>query len=487
MGLPLMMAFIRSAVKTGGTLRLWSGECNPGINTQVIDVAGAVKMGTGRQGREAIGEGNATQQGFGGWGWEMRLAAGDLWRERGYRRLWLAILTGAFGGQITTVSLALLSALQLGATPTQIGLLGASWIAPFALFSLPFGVWLDRVRKLPVYVAGEAVLAATLASVALAWYGGMLGMGYLYAVSFVCGCVSVVSGTTAQVVLTQVVARERLVEAHARNGLATSSAEILGPGLAGALIRLVGAPAALLLNAGLLLSGVWLLRGIRAEEPPTVPGRRVFWGDLVEGVRFVLGHPLLRALALAVGIWQICQTVAMVGQVLFATRTLGLSESQYGLCFSAAGLGTVLASTLGPKLSRRIGLGPCLVAGIALSAMGWLQLAAVPPGAGGMVAFMSMLVCFSAGSVLIFSNMLALRQALTPPEMLARMTSTMRFLTLLPAGVGSLLGGWVGEYFELRTAIACGGLGALLLALAVWRFSCIRHVFELPARPDATF
>jgi len=82
--------------------------------------------------------------------------------------------------------------------------------------------------------------------------------------------------------------------------------------------------------------------------------------------------------------------------------------------------------------------------------------------------------------VLIFINFLALRQAVTPAPLLGRMTSTMRWLILIPAGPGALLGGWLGEHSGLRTSLAVAGAGSLLLALACWRFGAIRHVHELP-------
>lgn len=380
------------------------------------------------------------------------------------------------------MALSLMSAVMLEATPTQIGILGSVGIAPFILFSLPSGVWLDRVRKLPVYILGEVIMAAALASVTLVWFFGQLSMSFLYGVAFVSGCVSVISGTAAQIVLTQIVAREQLVEAHAKNGLATSSAEIAGPGAAGILIKLVGAPLALLVNGAFLMASVLLLRGIRVAEAPATKGDAHFWQNLKEGVHFVLRNRLLRSLALVVGLWQVCQTTAMVVQVLFATRTLGLSEFQYGLCFSVAGVGTVVVSAIGHRISRRIGPGPCLITGILMSGIGWLQLVWAPAGVWGIVSFEAMLLGFSAGTVLIFSNMLALRQSITPTPLLARMTSTMRFMTLLPAGLGLLLGGFIGEHFGLRVAIGFGGLGAVALAVFVWRFSLIRHVTEIPDR-----
>jgi len=145
---------------------------------------------------------------------------------------------------------------------------------------------------------------------------------------------------------------------------------------------------------------------------------------------------------------------------------------------------TVLASSFGNRLSRRIGPGLCLVLGIAVCGAGWLVVSAVPANDWGVFAFSAMLFCFGVGAVLIFINFLALRQAVTPEPLLGRMTSTMRWLILLPAGPGALLGGWLGEHLGLRAALAFAGGGALLLAVAAARHPVIRGVKELPT-PEA--
>src|SRR5438552_10960393 len=92
------------------------------------------------------------------------LPSDDLLRDATYRRLWSSILISSFGGQVTMLALPLTAAVLLHASPTQMGLLTAMEIVPFVLFSLPSGVWLDRVRKLPVYVAGEIALSLVVAS-----------------------------------------------------------------------------------------------------------------------------------------------------------------------------------------------------------------------------------------------------------------------------------------------------------------------------------
>ena len=268
------------------------------------------------------------------------------------------------------------------------GLLTAMELLPFVLFSLPAGVLLDRVRKLPVYVCGELTIAVVVASVPLAWWLGWLSIAWLYACGFVLGTVYTVAGSAAQIVLTQVVARERLVEAHAKNALASSGAEVAGPGLAGVLIRIVGAPLALLVDALMLTISAAILRGIAIHEPPRAArgagsSASHFWADLKGGVRFVSNHRLLVALAIAVGCWQACHQAAMVVQILFATRTLGLSEQAIGLSYTGMGVGTVIASVFGNRISRRIGPGPCLILGFAVCGAGWLLLAVAPANAWG--------------------------------------------------------------------------------------------------------
>jgi MFS family permease len=175
---------------------------------------------------------------------------------------------------------------------------------------------------------------------------------------------------------------------------------------------------------------------------------------------------------------------AMVVQILFATRTLGLSAQAVGLCYVALGAGTVLASVAGHRVSKRVGPGPCLSLGFGVCGAGWLLLALAPSNQWGVAAFALMLFLFGLGAVLIFINFLALRQAVTPKHLLGRMTSTMRWLILIPAGPGALLGGWLGEHLGLRWALAFAGLGALLLSAVASRHATLSEVRELPKLDD---
>jgi hypothetical protein len=121
-----------------------------------------------------------------------------------------------------------------------------------------------------------------------------------------------------------------------------------------------------------------------------------------------------------------------------------------------------------------------MVLGFAISGGGWLLLALAPVNAFGVIAYALMLLMYGAGAIFIFINFLSLRQSVTPAPMLGRMTSTMRWLILLPAGPGALLGGWLGEHLGLRWALGFSGITAAVLALVAWNLPVIRSVKTLP-------
>lgn len=406
-------------------------------------------------------------------------APNDLLRDRTYRRLWTSILISSLGGQITLLALPLTAAVLLHASPTEMGYLTAAELVPYVLLGLPAGVWLDRAAKLPIYILGELAIAVTVGSVPAAWHFGYLSIVWLCAAGFVIGSVNTIAGSASQIVLTQIVPRERLVEAHAKNTLANSTAEVIGPAAAGALIKVLGPPVALLADVTLLLLSALILRGIRVTETLSA-ARESFWPAMRAGIDFVRGHTLLVAMAITVGAWQFCNSAATVVQILVATRELGLSARSVGLCYVALGVGTIGASGLGHRVAARIGSGPMLILGFVLTGSGWLLLAVAPATRLGVAAYALMLLLYGIGAVFIFINFLSLRQAVTPAPMLGRMTTTMRWLSLLPGAPGALCGGWLGDHVGLRYSLGFAGLLSLLLGLAAWHTGSLRRIRALP-------
>ena len=402
--------------------------------------------------------------------------------------MWFSILFSNLGGQITLLALPLTAVFLLDASPTQMGLLTAMEIAPFVLLSLPGGVLLDRMQKLPVYIAGEIVMGLSLLTIPLAWALDLLSINLMYVVCFAIGAVYTIAGSASQLVLTQLVGRDKLVEAYSQNAIAGSMAEVMGPGLAGILIRVFGAPLALVMDALLLIGSVLMLKGIRINEevPPRSTWKdRSFKDELWKGLNFVRSHPMLLEMAAIVGAWQFFAQMALSVQIIFAVKDLGLDETLVASSFVAMGLGSVLGGMAGPPISRKIGLGPALIVGIAITSVGWLSLLLLEGLLPSIFLFSWMLICFSWGATLLFVNFLSLRQAFTPTELLGRMTTTMRWLITLPAAPGALLGGWMAEHIGMRSSLLCAGIGTLLVALVATLRPRLKSIHQLPEIKDS--
>ena len=397
--------------------------------------------------------------------------------------MWFSILFSNLGGQITLLALPLTAVFLLDATPTQMGLLTAMEIAPFVLLSLPGGVLLDRMQKLPFYIAGEFVMGLSLLTIPLAWALDLLSINLMYVVSFAIGAVYTIAGSASQLVLTQLVGRDKLVEAYSQNAIAGSIAEVMGPGLAGILIRVFGAPLALVMDALLLIGSVLMLKGIRIKEdvaPRSTWKDRSFKDELMKGLNFVRSHPMLIEMAATVGAWQFFAQMALSVQIIFAVKDLGLDETLVASSFVAMGIGSVLGGMAGPPISKKMGLGPALIVGIAITSVGWISLLLFEGWLPSIFLFSWMLICFSWGATLLFVNFLSLRQAFTPTDLLGRMTTTMRWLITLPAAPGALLGGWMAEHIGMRSSLLCAGLGSLLVAVVATLRPYLKSIKKLP-------
>jgi len=406
-----------------------------------------------------------------------RLFAG-LWRNPEFVKLWTSMTITSFGAQVTNLALPLTAAVMLQATPWQMGVLVALETLPFALVSLHAGVLIDRVRKLPIVIAANVARGVVLLALPVAAFADALTIELLFAVGFLCGVSNVVGGSASQVLLAQMAGRARLVEANAKIALGETSAALVGPGLAGVLIQLLTAPFAIALDALTFLVSALMVRRIRAAHDVPHPGpRATVASEIREGLKLVWNNPTLFALAWMAALWQILHHMQVAVLILFATRELGLSAGAIGLVYVFGGVGCMLASALAQRLSARFGVGPVIVHGLALTALGWQAFGLVSgPVWLATIALGCAMLVFDFGSLLYGINYLALRQAITPDRLLGRMTSTMRFLTVAAAPLGSLAGGALATAIGLReTLLTIGVFGLLLVGVAVVGSPVRRH------------
>ncbi|MFE9552183.1 MFS transporter [Streptomyces sp. NPDC006703] len=409
-----------------------------------------------------------------------RTAAGGLLRMRDFRLLLAGAAAGQVGAQVTLVALPLVAVLELKAPAFQVGLLTAAETAAFLLIGLPAGAWVDRMRKRTLMVRADAVRAVAMASVPLGAAAGVLTMAQLYVVALITGVATVFFDVAHQSYLPQLLPRESLVAGNGALETVRSSAQVAGPGLGGGLVQLVGAHLAIVADAiGYAVSALFLL-AIRQPEskPEPVPGASLR-KDVAEGLRFVLGHPLLRVIAGTTGLGNFFTAMLMATQTVFLVRVLDLAPAAVGVMLSASAVGGLAGALCAGRLAARFGQARI----IWLSALVTGPFALLWPLSGKGVAatlfgIASAVVFF--GAVVYNVAQVSFRQTLCPTRLLGRMNATLRFLMWGTLPLGALVGGAVADGHGARAALWICALGFLVVPLPLL-LSPLRGMRELPA------
>lgn len=394
----------------------------------------------------------------------LRIPPDSLVHNRHFLRVWISSTIAVLGSSVSQLALPLAAVQILHATPLEMGLLFACGALPFVFFSLPAGVWLDRCNKRGLIVAFNLLGGLALASVPLAAALDFLSLPLLCSVEFLVGTSFCVGGSAQQIFVTLVVGRDRLLEANSKQAAASSVAGLLGPILAGMLVGAFGAPIAVTLDALMFFTSAAFIASVRLREPPLAARRASIIADALVGLRFVWNHRLLRAFAVMAAMCILLHDGFMVLYVLHATRSLALTPGQLAAVSTQAALGALCGAMLAPKLSRRIGRYALLPLGLAVAAVGFFGYSLVPAGPAAVLLAGITLFLVDAGMTAYTVNYLALRQLATPDALLGRMTTTMRFLSVSAAPVGSALSGYCASRYGIAPVLACLGLGGLLAA-----------------------
>lgn len=394
----------------------------------------------------------------------------SLWRDGNFLRLFLATTLTVLGTAVSQMALPLTAVQLLHASATEMGVLAACQLLPFVTVGLPAGVWIDRSPKRRLAVLFDLLAAGGLALVPLGALYGFLSIPLLCVVGFAVSTTEAIGGSALQVFVTGLVGRERLVLANSKLSAASSIALVAGPALAAALVALWGAPLAVTADALSFVCSAALVGSIRHRETLPVGGRAGFWPQLREGLSLVRRTPMLRALVGVVAGWIILNDAFKALYVLHAARNLQLGAGEIALINTLGALGGLAGAPVAHWLERRLGIRAALIGGILIASVGYLAFAlpraewAQPAWAAGVALWV-----VDCGAAVYVINYLSLRQAATPDALLGRMVTSMRFLSILPGPLGTILIGRAADGFGLPPVIAGLGVACLLLGLAATR------------------
>jgi MFS family permease len=392
-------------------------------------------------------------------------------------RLWSAAGISAAGTQVTLLALPLTAILVLHASAFEVAALATAATVPNLALGIAAGVWLDRVPRRPVMVAADVGRAVVLASVPIASVLGVLGLPQLYLVALVNGSLNVLFEIASGAYLPTVVPRAQLVEANAKLQATVGVAQAAGPSIGGALVSVLSAPVAIVVDAvSFLISGALIASASARDRIAREPRMTSLRAELRQAAAFLLNDTYLRPLLVAHALANIALGLVWAIVIVYAVRVLGLPPTTIGLILSVGQVGGVIGAALARRIADRVGVGRVVVASFFLFAPATLLMAA----ATEQTAIVFVTVGWTLESVarsLYGVSATSVRQALVPDRMQGRVIGLTTTVGTGAFPLGALLGGTLAEAFGLRDAMFFAAAAAVLpfIAVAASPIRALRH------------
>jgi MFS family permease len=389
----------------------------------------------------------------------------DFWKY------WTGQTISNLGSSVTLFALPLL-VYKLTGSAINLGITAAAEFLPYLLFGLILGAWTDRVDRKRMMIGADVARALIIASIPLQAALGPLSVWWIYAVGFIHSTLRICFDAGQFAAIPSLVKSDDLVTANGRIQASYSAADVLGPLMAGLLVTLLPIASLLLIDAFSFLVSAFSLVLIRVSF--NVSEKKVSTSlvrDVIEGLRYVLGHPVLRNISAMMALVNFVSTTAGTQIVLFAKQQFHAADAQVSLFYSAGSLGIVVLSLAAGQLRKRwsfstVALGALMVEGlltVVLSLTPWYWVA------------LPLWALMSGFGILFNINTSSLRQAIVPNHMLGRVISIASVLAWSAIPLGSLAGGFAIEQTK-NVALVYGVIGVLsfLIPLA-FSFTALGH------------
>jgi MFS family permease len=233
--------------------------------------------------------------------------------------------------------------------------------------------------------------------------------------------------------------------------------------LGGLAVALLGPATALVIDGGsFLLAAALIARAptLRANLGPATP-RSATRGRLREGLRYISGHPTLRALIVGEGVAFVFFYLVVPVTVVYTTRSLHVGAGGYAAILAAWGAGIALGSVVQLRLARRVGSTMILISTAAVAA-GYLGTAAAPT----LVVACAASVIGGVGNGTQWASVETMMHQLVEEAFRVRAAAVLEALASIAPGIGIVLGGALTALFSPRAAYVAAGVGLIVLITA---------------------
>jgi len=381
-----------------------------------------------------------------------------------FRLLWLGMLPSTLAWQLNAVASGY-AAFVLSDSATTLGIVSIASGLPVLAFSLLGGVVADRFPRRTILLLAQATFAVATGAVAAAALAGQLQVWHLVALGLVQGVAMSFNIPARQAYIAELVGPHLLRNAVALNNAGMNCCRIVGPALAGSLLATPAIGIGGLFGVMTAMYGAVLLSLLRLPARSAVDAKAQRpatggWEQLVEGLAYIRGSPVLLALMGLACVPLLFGLPYLTLLPLFAERVFDVGAAGLGALSAAAGIGGLagsltVATISGHSRPAALQLGFGVGFGLALIAFG---LAPAFP-----VAIVALAVAgFTSAAYAALNNTLVMGN--TDARLYGRVMSVY-LMTYAVMPIASFPAAWLADHIGGPATVAGGG--AIVVAAVV--------------------
>jgi MFS family permease len=378
--------------------------------------------------------------------------------HRSFRLLWIGLAISIAGSQMQIWAL-LWHVRILTDQPIALGGIGLARILPVIVFSLIGGAVADSANRRTVLFVTQSVMA--LVALALAWltFQGQITLWQIYALTAIQATALAFDLPARQALVPNLVPAKDLSNAFSMQAIAFQVGSIVGPALSGLVIAYWGQYYAYLIDAISFLAviGALLLIG---QIPQRTRGRgrvQVKFADIVEGIRFILGQPVILS-SMLLDFFATFFSSANTLMPIFARDILHVGVVEYGWLSSAQSIGAMVVATIISQLKEIRRQGMTLLISVVAFGIATIFFGLSRTFFGAMIALIFIGASDSVSAIIRNT----IRQLQTPDYIRGRMTSINQIFFLGGPQLGEVEAGLVAQLFSAPFAVITGGIGCIL-------------------------
>lgn len=382
----------------------------------------------------------------------------SLWKNKNFLLIWGGTTISSFGSQMYSVAIPLLI-YELSHSALAMSTMRAIEFFPNIFIGMIAGVFVDRFNRKRMLQWTSLIQTLAMTSIVILLFTNSITIWHLYLLGFILSCAGYTFGNANHSTIPQIVTKERLTSANAKLTFVSTFIQVIGPGIAGALLVLFSFTYTLAIYTGCLLILFLCMHLLHVPEQKIEDEKGTsFWRDMKEGIDELFHNKILLTPTITVLFLNFASSLVIGVLVFYVTDQLGATEDQVGLMFSISAIGGLLGASIVSHVRKKWGRGNIYTFCLLFDVVSMVSLIIAPSWWTIGIALGIRTFSTTISNIVYFT----IRQEFTPNQLLGRVAGTSSMLMKLTLPLGLTISGLWAEWLPIPYLF---GISAMIIMI----------------------